>query len=396
MRLLVLLMAGLLTPLFAFASADGEYLARAGDCTACHTASDGAFMAGGLPFDTPIGRIYSTNITPDKEHGIGRYSFEDFERAMRDGVAREGHALYPAMPYTSYARLSDEDMRALYDYFMNQVPAQAVANRDSDIPWPLSMRWPLTVWKWMFHDDERFTPVADKSDGYNRGAYLVQGLGHCGACHTPRGLAMQEKGGSEQDDQFLSGALLDGWYASNLRQGSFSEEDLVQLLKTGRSKSYAVSGPMADVISHSTQFLSQGDLGAIAEYLVAIGDQGKVPPAARTMPESSRQTAGTYASLCAVCHGRNGEGEDYVVPALAGNPTVIASNPESLLQVLLNGAHGPRTQAHMGYAMPGYGWKLDDDQLADLANYLRGNWGNQAGEVSASQVAALRGSQRAH
>ncbi|GIZ12814.1 cytochrome c [Pseudomonas sp. NCCP-436] len=385
-----------LLPLASY-GADGEYLARAGDCTACHTAPGGQFMAGGVPFDTPIGRIYSTNITPDKEHGIGAYSFEQFNRAMREGVAASGHALYPAMPYTSYARLSESDMRALYDYFMQQVPAQPVANRDSDIPWPLSMRWPLHVWRWMFHDDAPFEPAAGQSEAYNRGAYLVEGLGHCGACHTPRGWAMQEKAQNAASEQFLAGADLDGWWASNLREAHFSAEDLAQLLKTGRSAHYSVSGPMADVISHSTQYLTDEDRAAIGEYLVAIADQ-PVSQTANTASsrEAGQAAAGTYASLCSVCHGREGEGVEFVVPALAGNPTVIAQDPNSLLQVLLNGTHSPRTEEQMGYAMPGYGWRMDDSQLAELANYLRGQWGNQAAAVSASQVAALRGQQRAH
>jgi thiosulfate dehydrogenase len=386
----------MLLPLTALA-ADGEYLARAGDCTACHSAPGGAFMAGGVPFDTPIGRIYSSNISPDAEHGIGAYSFEEFDRAMREGVRKDGQALYPAMPFTSYAKLSGEDMRALYDYFMQQVPAQAVANQAVDIPWPLSLRWPLKIWQGLFHDAAPFAAQADKSAGYNRGAYLVQGLGHCGACHTPHGWAMQELASDERSAQFLAGSALDGWYASNLRQANFSQNDIIDLLRTGRSQNFAVSGPMGDVISHSSQYLNQADLAGIAEYLLAIAEQPAKTATAVAQPVSApASAAATYASFCAVCHGREGEGSEFVVPALAANPTVLAADSSSLLQVLLNGSRSPRTQAHMGYAMPGYGWTLDDQQMADLANYLRGSWGNQGEAVTPTQVAAARAQQRAH
>ena len=169
----------------AQAMSAGEYVAKAGDCTACHTAPGGAELAGGMKFPTPLGAIYATNITPDKLHGIGAYSFEEFDRAMRQG-GKDGHRLYPAMPYTSYAKMSAEDMRALYDYLMNEVPAQNVANRDSDISWPLSMRWPLAVWNQLFHDDQPYQTDPQQSAEWNRGAYLVQGAGHCGSCHAAR------------------------------------------------------------------------------------------------------------------------------------------------------------------------------------------------------------------
>lgn len=376
-------------------AADGEYLARAGDCVACHTSSGGAFMAGGVPFDTPFGKIYSTNITPDKTHGIGEYSYEDFARAMREGVTRKGHGMYPAMPYTSYALINDEDMHALYDYFMQQVPAQAIENRASEIAWPFSMRWPLRIWAWLFNDGQVFVADKQQSDQYNRGAYLVKGLGHCGACHTPRGWALQEQANAEKSPLFLSGAVLDGWFASDLRHTEFKVTELVQLLQTGRSERLAVSGPMADVISHSTQYLTEQDLTAIATYLVDIAQDAPQTSVA-TPAEAAAGAAGMYASYCSTCHGKQGEGSAFVVPALAGNPTVTAHDPQSLLQVLLKGSHSPRTRAHIGYGMPGYAWTLDDTKLAALANYLRSSWGNQGSAVSAAQVSALRGTERAH
>lgn len=389
-----LMLLGMLLPMAALAD-DGQYLARLGDCTACHTAPNGEYMAGGLAFDTPVGKIYSTNITPHPEQGIGKYTYEDFANAMRKGVAREGHALYPAMPYPNYAAITDQDMQSLYQYFMEKVPASATVNKDSDIPWPLSMRWPLKIWNALFLEDAAFKADPSASQSYNRGAYLVQGLAHCGACHTPRGWAMQELGKNESHALFLSGAALDGWYATDLRNHQYSAEELVQLLKTGRSNSHAVSGPMSDVISHSTQYLSDDDAKAIAEYLVAIAQPAPLSTH-KPQAQASDKIAGTYMSYCAVCHGREGQGVASVIPALVGNPTVTADDASSLLQVLLNGSHSPRTQQHIGYAMPGYGWTLDDEKLADLANYLRSSWGNQASAVEAGHVAKVRGATRAH
>ncbi|EKF62896.1 c-type cytochrome [Serratia plymuthica] len=383
----------LLTLLAAGGSAQamsaGEYVAKAGDCTACHTAPGGALLAGGMKFPTPLGAIYATNITPDKQHGIGAYSFDEFDRAMRQGIAKDGHRLYPAMPYTSYAKMNAADMRALYDYLMQEVPAQNAANRASDISWPLSMRWPLAVWNQLFHDDAQYRPDSGQSAEWNRGAYLVQGAGHCGSCHTPRGWAMQEKGLDSKEPAFLSGAELDGWFASNLR--GMPQEEVAALLKTGRSRHAAVAGPMSEVVTHSTQYLTDGDLNAIATYLHSLA--AEKPPAEKAVaPVAGSQQAGqrTYAMYCSTCHGNKGEGSDNTIPALAGNATVTADNPLTALRVLLEGAQTPITQQATAIAMPGYGWALNDRQAADLMSYLRGSWGNQAGAVTAQQVQEAR------
>ncbi len=183
----------------------GRYLARAGDCVACHTAPGGTEFVGGLPLETPIGRIYSTNITPDRHTGIGAYSLEDFDRAVRAGVGKDGHHLYPAMPYPSYAKVTDDDLRAMYVYFQEGVPPQEQGNRPSEIPWLLGFRWPLTVWNFLFLRREPFRPDGHRDATWNRGAYLVQGLEHCGSCHTPRGLAFQEKALTDGEGRGLSG-----------------------------------------------------------------------------------------------------------------------------------------------------------------------------------------------
>ncbi|RJF54392.1 cytochrome c [Serratia inhibens] len=373
----------------AQAMSAGEYVARAGDCTACHTAPGGALLAGGMKFPTPLGAIYATNITPDKQHGIGSYSFDEFDRAMRQGIAKDGHRLYPAMPYTSYAKMNAADMRALYDYLMQEVPAQNAANRAGDISWPLSMRWPLAVWNQLFHDDAQYQPDNGQSAEWNRGAYLVQGAGHCGSCHTPRGWAMQEKGLDSKDPVFLSGAELDGWYASNLR--GMPQEEVAALLKAGRSRHAAVAGPMSEVVAHSTQYLTDSDLSAIAAYLHSLA--AEKPQAGKAVaPVAGNQQAGqrTYAMYCSTCHGNKGEGSDNTIPALAGNATVTADNPLTALRVLLEGAQTPITRQATAIAMPGYGWVLNDRQAADLMSYLRGNWGNQAGAVTAQQVQEAR------
>ncbi|HAU4908455.1 TPA: c-type cytochrome [Aeromonas hydrophila] len=366
----------------------GEYVAKLGDCAACHTSEASKPLAGGKGFPTPIGTVYATNITPDKTHGIGNYSLPEFIKVMREGITRSGDPLYPAMPYTAYAKMSDEDLTALYHYLMQDVQPQAVANKESDIPWPLNMRWPLNGWNWVYHDDSRFTPVAGKSEEWNRGAYLVQGAGHCGSCHTPRGLGMQEKALTEVDPLYLSGATLDGWYAPNIRGTRYDKQALIDLLKTGRSQHQAVSGPMAEVITHSSQYFSDADLASIATYLTELGGDAAASKGNRAYASAGGKA--DYAMYCSTCHGVNGQGNDHVIPSLVGNQTVLAEDPSSLLNVLLYGAETPVTQGNIGYHMPGYGWTLNDQQIAELVNTLRASWGNEGVAIKPETVKAQR------
>lgn len=387
----------------------GEYLARAGDCVACHTAKDGKPFAGGLPMETPIGVIYSTNITPDKT-GIGDYSFEDFDQAVRHGVAKNGSTLYPAMPFPSYARVSDADMQALYAYFMKGVAPVVRDNQDSDIPWPLSMRWPLSIWRWMFAPSVETPALATGSDPViSRGAYLVEGLGHCGACHTPRALTMQEKAlSASEGSDFLSGsAPLEGWIAKSLRGdhkdglGSWSEEQLVQFLKTGRSDRSAVFGGMSDVVVHSMQYMSENDLTAIARYLKSLpaNDPKDQPhPYDKQVAEAlwkgddSQPGAAVYIDNCAACHRTDGQGYTRVFPALAGNPVLQSADASSLIHIVLKGGTLPATHsAPSTFTMPPFAWRLSDQEVADVVNFIRGSWGNQGAPVKASDVAGLRG-----
>ncbi|UQS90799.1 cytochrome c [Pseudomonas chlororaphis subsp. piscium] len=390
----------------------GEYLARAGDCVACHTAKDGKPFAGGLPMETPIGTIYSTNITPDKT-GIGEYSFDDFDKAVRHGVAKSGSSLYPAMPYPSYARVSDADMQALYAYFMQGVAPVVQDNRDSDIPWPLSMRWPLAGWRWMFAPSVAGLQGSGQAQAaedpvVSRGAYLVEGLGHCGACHTPRALTMQEKAlSASEGSHFLAGsAPLEGWIAKSLRGdhkdglGSWSEEQLVQFLKTGRSDRGAVFGGMSDVVVHSMQYMTEEDLTAIARYLKSLpavdaNDQphqyDKAVAEALWKGDDSKPGASVYIDNCAACHRTDGHGYTRVFPALAGNPVLQSADATSLIHIVLKGGTLPATHtAPSTFTMPAFAWRLSDQEVADVVNFIRTSWGNQGSEVKAADVAGLR------
>ncbi|ELD4018840.1 cytochrome c [Salmonella enterica] len=384
----------------------GQQLAAAGDCIACHTAEGGKSYAGGLKMSTPIGVIYSTNITPDKETGIGNYSYDDFARAVREGVAKDGRNLYPAMPYTSYAKINDQDLHILYDFFMHQVPAVKQQNRDSDIPWLLSMRWPLSVWNMMFHDDAVFKPSSSQSAQWNRGAYLVQGLAHCGTCHTPRGIGFQEKALDQNDAAYLTGGTLEGWHAPDLTGnvksglGRWSAQEIAEFLRTGRTDNSAAFGSMTDVVVYSTQHLSSDDLEAVAVYLKSLksSDPQVVAPKVDTAislalikGDMSKPGAQEYMDNCSACHRIDGQGYAKTFPELAHNPAVLSDDPSSLISVVLCGGQMAVTPgAPTGLAMPDFAWRLDDKQVADLLTFVRSSWGNTAQAVTPDEVKTLR------
>lgn len=390
--------------------ARGKYLADAGDCTACHTAHDGKPFAGGLPIASPIGTLYSTNITPSGT-GIGGYSLDDFDRALRHGIAANGDSLYPAMPYPSYARINDDDIKALYAYFMHGVAPVEQANRANDVPWPLSMRWPLALWrKWLAPTPAQATFDAARYGDAEvaRGAYLVQGLGHCGSCHTPRALSLQERALDERGAPYLAGgAQIDGWLAVNLRGnnatglGAWSVEDIVATLRSGRNTHHAVLGEaMGNVVQHSTQYLSDADLTAMAKYLKTLPASADEPSRFTADPATAKalatgkeanRGAQLYVDNCAACHRTDGQGYARVFPAIAGNPTVLAGDPVSLVRLVLVGAklQGNAT-APSPLGMPGFGWRLSDDDAAQLLTFIRQSWGNQASAVTRADVAELR------
>jgi mono/diheme cytochrome c family protein len=382
-----------------------QYLARAGDCVACHSAPGGRAFAGGLKMGTPLGTITTTNITPDIESGIGTYTLQEFDRALRGGVARDGHRLYPAMPYPSYAKMTDDDLQALYDYFMRSVPPVHQTNTPNDIPTYLSPRWPLAIWDTLFTSPAGFTANPQKDALWNRGAYLVEGLGHCGACHTPRGWALQEKALNSQNPNFLSGANLDDWYAPSLRQdvstglGTWSQPDIVQFLKTGRNQHGSAFGSMRDVINNSTPYLSDDDLNSIAIYLKSLPASGEEAPytydgATATMLLNGKTDAvgaAQYASNCQSCHRETGAAAPPFVPPLAGNPTVVDKDAASLINVVLNGS-GPLVVKGRpaAYRMPQFREQLNNQQIADIVTFIRDGWGNHASAVSANDVGELR------
>jgi mono/diheme cytochrome c family protein len=386
-------------------TARGEYLARAGDCVACHSAPGGRAFAGGLKMGTPLGAIFATNITPDIETGIGTYTVQDFARAMREGVAKNGRHLYPAMPYPSYAKMTDQDVQALYDYIMRAVPPVHQVNQPSDIPIYLSPRWPLAIWNMVFAGGSSFIANPQKSAQWNRGAYLVEGLGHCGACHTPRGLAGEEKSLDSSSPNFLAGANLDGWYAPSLRQdvatglGAWSPAEIVTFLKTGHNQHGAAFGSMRDVINNSTPYLTDGDLTSIAAYLTSLpANTPQRPPApdattATALLDGTATTPGAaiYAGQCQSCHRETGAATPPFLPPLVGNPTVLDKDPASLINIVLNGSAPLVVKDRPApYRMPQYRTQLTNQQIADVVTFIRNGWGNQAPPVSAAAVDTLR------
>ncbi len=406
------LCAALALPLYAHAADDalvkrGEYLAKAGDCIACHTAPHGKPFAGGLPMTTPMGAIYSTNITPDAQTGIGEYSEDDFKRAMREGVAKDGHNLYPAMPYPSYAKVNDDDMHALYAYFMNGVTPVKQANRESDIKWPLNMRWPVKFWNMVFLDKGVYRDKPGKDVAWNRGAYLIQGLGHCGSCHTPRGVAFQEKALDESGSAFLTGGLLDNWFASNLTGehnvglGRWSEADVAQFLKTGANQHASAFGAMASVINNSTQAMTDADVAAMSRYLKSLPSAGgsggaayaydaKATKVSLTRPANDAG-ARVYTAYCMHCHGVDGRGFAPMLAPLAGNSNVLEKDPSSLINVTLNGTEDLVIGGiPAAYPMPKYASVLSDQQVADVVSFIRSGWGNGAPVVGAGEVGKIR------
>jgi alcohol dehydrogenase (quinone), cytochrome c subunit len=383
----------------------GEYLARAGDCIACHSVRGGKAFAGGLRMGTPMGAIYSTNITPDPDTGIGNYSLQDFDRAVRSGVAKDGHHLYPAMPYPSYAKINDDDLQALYTFFMKDVPPVKQANKPNEIPWYSSRRWMMGVWNVLFAPKRGYVSQQGHDASWNRGAYLVEGLGHCGACHTPRGWAYQEKALDDSNGAYLQGAELDAWSAPNLRGdlrtglGGWSQNDIAAFLKSGHNEKGTAFGSMLDVVNNSTPYLADEDISAMAVFLKSLPATAQQAAFVyRDAPTKELQSgkpqqagAAVYIGFCAACHGIDGKGQAPFMPPLAGNPAVLDANPSSLINLVLNGAE-PLVPKGIpdGYRMPQYRVQLNDEQIAQALSFVRSAWGNDAGPVTTDKVKRLR------
>jgi mono/diheme cytochrome c family protein len=383
----------------------GRYLALAGNCAGCHTARGGAPYAGGLGITTPYGTIHASNLTPDDKHGIGTWSAAHFWRAMHNGRSKDGRLLYPAFPYPSFTHVTREDSDALYAY-LRSVLAAPTPNAAHRLRFPYNTQAALAVWRALSFTPASFTPDAGQSAEWNRGAYLVEGLGHCIACHGTRNVI-----GATQDARGLSGGMIPGesWYAPSLasnREAGVADWEtahVVQLLRTGTSPRGSVLGPMADVVYRSTQHLSEGDLSAMASYLKRLppaqaGSPGaQAAGAAPSAPSAPvRRDAGTmergariYDQRCAYCHGDAGQGAPGAYPPLAGNRAVNLETPVNLIQIVRRGGFLPATPGNpRPYGMPPFGHVLDDDDIAAVLTYVRGSWGNTAPAVG--QLATMR------
>ncbi|MFT3690362.1 c-type cytochrome [Paenirhodobacter sp.] len=399
----------------------GEYIARASDCVACHTGPEGKPFAGGLAIASPMGTIWSTNITPDKATGIGTWSLDDFRAALVDGVAPDGTHLYPAMPYENYRLMTEEDIRALYDYLMHGVEPVAAQAPKTELSFPFNMRFGIRAWNWLaLTHGPGFTP-AGKSAVEDRGQYLVEGPGHCAACHSPRTPLMAQDGVTLGEKTFLTGGSIEGWDVPSLRgpdsaSQRWSMAEMAAYLATGRNAHSTANGEMGLAVEHSLQYLTDADNIAMAAFLKGL-DGGKVDlpqsfaaPGPTATPEAEADDAGRQTALmlteakpdmplgarlyldsCSACHFVTGKGAPGIFPELQGNAVVTAAQARPLIDTILHGATVKGTAKRpMNLVMQGYADRLSDAEVADLATFLRGAWGNGAGPVSAADVAQVR------
>jgi mono/diheme cytochrome c family protein len=380
----------------------GEYLARAADCIACHTVKGGRPYAGGLPFKLPFGTLYAPNITADKETGIGTWSDDDFVRAMHEGVGKDGKHFYPAFPYTSYTLVSRDDALAIKAYLFS-LPTVRQPNREADLSFPYNQRWAMTFWNLLFNPNKRFEPDAARSAEWNRGAYLVEGLGHCGECHTPRNF-LQARKSSEN----LAGARIQGWKAYNITSnaahgvGGWSDAALASYLSTGHGDGHgSAGGPMAEAVNNSLRYLTPQDIRAMVTYLKSVPAQSSdlaLPVVRKTLTASPDLAPGdatanrlgekTFAAACASCHRWDGSGTQTSYAELLGAQSVNDAEATNLVLSVLNG--GSLSTPHGEMSMPAFGGGYSDAEIAALANYVTGRFGAHASALSAKDVAARR------
>jgi mono/diheme cytochrome c family protein len=378
--------------------ARGEYLARAGDCIACHTAPEGKLFAGGRAMPTPFGTLFTSNITPDPETGIGKWSADDFYKTMHEGRFPDGGLLYPAMPFGSYTKVTRADSDAIFAYLRSIPPVQQ-QNRPHDLDFPYNNRQLILGWRTLFFTEGEYKPDPSKSEEWNRGAYLVEGLGHCGMCHT----AINALGGSSESKAFEGGLIpMQNWYAPSLTSnkeaglGDWSIADITDLLRNGISNRGVVYGPMAEVTYNSLQYLNAEDIKAMAIYLKSLG-QGSPPEAAMTTIPTAESSLllslgkTVYERECASCHGAAGKGHPPHYPPLAGNPSIEMPSAVNAIRMVLNGGFPPGTAGNpMPYGMPPFAQALSDDEVAAVVTYIRTSWGNRGGAVSAREANQLR------
>ncbi len=370
----------------------GAYLARVGNCAACHTARGGAAYAGGRGIDTPFGQVFSSNLTPDGATGLGHWSEQAFWRAMHHGQSRDGRLLYPAFPYDSFTRITREDSDALYAY-LQSLPPVAQTNTAHTLRFPYNTQAALAVWRERYFEPQAFAPDATRSAEWNRGAYLTLGLSHCAACHSTR----DALGGVRQA---FGGGLLpqQGWYAPSLRASGeagvahWDAPRVVELLKSGVAAGASVLGPMAEVVFESTQYVDDADLQAMAAYLQSLPPQvDHAPPVEPARAAQMTLGEQVYKNRCADCHGPNGEGAPGAYPALVGNRAVTLAAHTNPVQAILSGGFAPATARNpQPYGMPPFRTLLSDEEVAAVASFIRQSWGNQAGAVSALDVQRLR------
>ena len=370
----------------------GRLMATAGDCIACHTATPDRPFAGGRSIATPFGTLVAPNITPDRETGIGGWSDDEFVDAVQKGIRNDGAHLYPAMPYPYYANMNRDDVLAIRAFLDTQTPTRNPVQANH-LPFPFSMRVSMAGWDMLFFSDKGPLHPAGPTPEWNRGAYLVNGPGHCGACHTEKNFL-----GADRESLTLQGGLVQGWFAPALTRdqrlglGSWSVDDVVAYLKTGHNKVSAATGPMAEVVADSTSMLPDADLRAIAVYLkdqpaTIDGAEQPLPATDAAMKDGEH----IYGAVCSACHGANGTGIAGLFPSLKGNPELQSKDATTPIRVVLEGTHSVATDtAPTAGAMPAMGWKLSDRQIADVITYVRNAWGNAAPAVHDDAVAAMR------
>jgi mono/diheme cytochrome c family protein len=370
----------------------GRYLTTVADCVACHTDPDSNDQfAGGRPIETPFGKVVAPNITPDLETGIGSWSDAQFETAVRFGRDPDGARLYPAMPFPYYTHMTAQDVRAIRAY-LNTIPAVNHAVKSNQLPFPFNIRAGMAIWDALYFESGTFQPDAKKSAEWNRGAYLVRGPGHCGACHTPKTVL-----GGDLKRQTLQGYTIQGWFAPNLTAdlelglGRWSLDDVVTYLKSGHNRFAGASGPMADEVTYSSSKMSDPDLHAIAVYLKdQAGENVAAKPIAASDPQMVAGGA-IYRDLCSACHAPDGSGVAYLIPNLAGASSVSSREPTSLLRVVIHGAQTVATAPEpTAPALPAFGWQLSDAQIAAVTTYVRNSWGHAAAALTAGDVHKLR------
>jgi mono/diheme cytochrome c family protein len=369
----------------------GQELMRAGDCVSCHMRKGGEPLSGGLGLKTPFGVIYSSNITPDPETGIGRWTADQFYRAMHDGHGANGENLYPAFPYPWFRRMSRTDDDALLAYIKTTPPVR-YAPPANQLIFPLNFRSLVAGWNMLFLKSENVTSASEKSEVWNRGAYLVNGPGHCGACHTPKNVFGADKAGQE-----FRGAVIDNWTAPDLTGdvrtglGAWSEGDIAEYLKTGRNAHAGAGGAMADVVTYSTSLLTDADRTAIAVYLKSLPAGSSQSAVAPIDPTSLSRGGAIYSDACASCHLEDGKGQSGLFPPLGKNAVVQQLDATGIAHLILAGTSIAATPSRPSpLSMPAFAWKLTDREIADVATYIRNNWGNRAPPVNPNDVADLR------